>query len=94
MKKLKILIMLFLCLIFTPGVSAKTVNHFYAEAGDDVAFSEEVNGSSALAGQNVESNGKILGVNFLAGNKISHAIWIVRRCGYRCKAYCGWHCRQ
>ncbi len=72
MKKLKILIMLFLCLIFTPGVSAKTVNHFYAEAGDDVAFSEEVNGSSALAGQNVESNGKILGVNFLAGNKISH----------------------
>ncbi len=72
MKKLKFLVVIFLCLFFIPGVSAKTINHFYAEADEDVTYEEEVNGSVALAGQNVESNGTVLGVNFLAGNKVLH----------------------
>ncbi len=66
----KKLLVLFLCLFFIPGVQAKTINHFYAEAGENVTFNEEVNGSSAIAGQSVETTGNIQGVNFLAANKI------------------------
>ncbi|MBR3198855.1 MAG: hypothetical protein IKG27_02435 [Bacilli bacterium] len=69
MKK-KILLVLLLCMFLVPSVQAKTINHFYAEADENVTFSDEVNGSSALAGQSVETTGNIQGVSFLAANKI------------------------
>lgn len=71
-KNFKLFFVIFLCMFLIPSVQAKTINHFYAEAGENVSFEDTVSGSSALAGQSVEVNGNVQGVNFLAANSIEH----------------------
>ena len=72
MKKISYILVFIICLLFVPMVQAKTINHFYADAGEDVSFEDKVNGSAALAGDNVEFNGNIHGVGFFAGNKVQY----------------------
>ena len=61
-----------LCIIFIPLVEAKTIDHFYADAGESILFEDDVNGSGALAGDNIEFKGNIHGINFMAGNNLEH----------------------
>lgn len=64
--------LLILILLFIPSVKAKTVKHFYPKIGDEVEFKETVDGTSAIAGETVNSSGEVKGINFVAGNKISY----------------------
>lgn len=64
---MKKIIFTFMCmLMFAFPVSAKEINHFYAEAGD-INFKDIANSSVALAGDNLDVNGQINGVLFGAG---------------------------
>lgn len=63
----------FISLLFIPCVLAKDVNHFYSEASDNIAFSDVINGSSFIAGNEVEINGKVNGAGFFAGNSIDYS---------------------
>lgn len=73
MKRLiKFMMILMLCFCSLSIVSAKTFDHFYAKADDDIVFDDSVNGSSALAGDSLTSKSKVNGVNFLAGNRVEH----------------------
>lgn len=71
-KSLMFLLVLMMCVLFIPTIQAKNIGHFYAKADENVIFEDDVNGSSALAGQSIESKGSVHGVNFLAGNKVEH----------------------
>lgn len=72
MKKIKAtLTAICVCLIIPLGVSAKEINHFYADSGDTVALSDTVNASVALAGEKISASGKVNGVFFGAANEVS-----------------------
>ena len=57
-------------LLFGFNVRAKELNHFYAKADDSITFKDEVNGSAMLAGESVDVDGYVNGINFSAGNKV------------------------
>ena len=72
MKKIYVFLTLVL-FSFSFSVQAKTIDHFYAKADNNVTLSDEVNGSSFLAGESIENTGKTQGVSFAAGNNIDYS---------------------
>lgn len=71
MNKVKVLLVFALMFLFVLPVNAKEINRFYATADDSINLKETVNGSAALAGNQVTADGQIKGVLFGAGNEVS-----------------------
>lgn len=71
-KVLKYFSLIMVLFLFTQSVQAKTIEHFNTKADETITLEDDVNGSSAIAGTDVETKSKVKGVNFLAGNKINH----------------------
>lgn len=69
MKKM-FMFLIVLCLAFVPMVHAKNINHSYSEFGNDVVLSDDVFGTSMIAGESTETTGDVQGINFMAANNI------------------------
>lgn len=70
---MKKIVFLFVCLFCFLSIGyAKTINHSYADASGNIIFKDDVYGTSALAGQNVDVSGNVFGVNFLAGLDVDY----------------------
>ena len=69
-KGLKFLIVLMMFFAFTTNTEAKTIEHFYSESSKRVVLNDDVNGSSALAGEEVDITSKVNGIVFGAGNLV------------------------
>lgn len=69
MRKMFVLLTV-LCLSFVPMVQAKSINHSYSEFGNDVVLSDNVSGTSMIAGESTETKGDVQGINFMAANNI------------------------
>lgn len=67
---MKKILFFFVLLLVIPGIKAKTIEHSYAEIDRNATFKDDVNGTAAIAGDNIESSGSVFGVNFLAGNNV------------------------
>ncbi len=70
MKKLSKFLLIVMLFIAMP-VNAATIDHFHSEAADDIVLNDNVNGSTALAGNSIETSGKVDGFSALLGNNIS-----------------------
>ena len=70
MKKFRLLVLLVLLFSFGFSVQAKSLNRFYAEADESISLNDDVDGSSFLAGNSIESTSNVGGANFIAGNNI------------------------
>lgn len=70
MRKFRFLILFVLLFSFTISVQAKSLNRFYAMAGESINLADDVDGSSFLAGSSIENTANINGANFIAGNNI------------------------
>lgn len=71
MKKFRYLVFLVFLLIISFNVQAKSLDRFYADAGESISLNDDVNGSSFLAGSSVDSLSNVDGANFMAGNNIN-----------------------
>ena len=70
MKKFRFLLLFLLLFGIGFSVQAKTANRFYAEADESINLTDDVDGSSFLAGNSIESSSNVNGANFIAGNNI------------------------
>ena len=70
MKKFRFLLLFLLLFGIGFSVQAKTANRFYAEADESINLTDDVDGSSFLAGSSIESSSNVDGTNFMAGNNI------------------------
>ena len=66
----KFLFMISMLIMFIPSAYAKEINHFYADASNNINFSDDVNGTSIIAGNNVDTTGTVYGPNFIFANEI------------------------
>lgn len=65
-------ILLALVLFFSvQNVEAMTIEHFHSEASDDIVLEDNVNASTALAGNSVEVNSEVKGITAGAGNNVA-----------------------
>ena len=71
MKKKILSILAILSLFVIAPVHAKDINHFYANANDNISFKDKVIGDSAIAGNLVDIIGNIDGIGFIAGNTVN-----------------------
>ncbi len=71
MKKKIFGIVIALLILVTSPVYAKDINSFYANAGDNVSFTDKVIGDSAIAGNLVDIIGNIDGIGFIAGKTVT-----------------------
>lgn len=69
-KKFRFIFLLIILFGFCFSAQAKSVNRFYAEADESISLTDNVDGSSFLAGGNIESSSNVDGTNFIAGNII------------------------
>lgn len=69
-KKIFGIVVVLLILVVSP-VYAKDINSFYANAGDNVSFTDKVIGDSAIAGNLVDIIGNIDGIGFIAGKTVT-----------------------
>ena len=74
MKKLQYLLILAACMfVVSPVLAEETIDsksEMYISAEDNLYLDENVLGSTFLAGNNIETKGKVEGIGFLAGNNI------------------------
>ena len=71
MKKRIFGILLVMSLLMITPVHAKDINHFYANADENIKFEDKVIGDSALAGNLVDILGNIDGIGFIAGSTVN-----------------------
>lgn len=71
MKKKIFGFLLIIALLLVTPVHAKDINHFYANADQNITFKDKVIGDSALAGNLVDILGNIDGIGFIAGNTVN-----------------------
>ena len=70
MKKIRFIVLFVLLFGFSFSTQAKSLNRFYAEADESINLTDDVDGSSFLAGNSIESTSNVDGANFIAGNSI------------------------
>ena len=71
MKKiLKLFICFVLFFMFSFNVQAKTINHFHGVMDENAEMSDNVKGSTLVAGFNASMDGESEGVSFMGANKV------------------------